>query len=94
MDRRDSLKSLLVGSVAGGLLVTGCAPGADTPEVQAGAVQDLPGYGRNEKEKEHDAYYMGRVAKVTTSRLKIDLRDFFPEVNQFPEGIRRYYGDS
>lgn len=54
MDRRDSLKSLLVGSVAGGLLVTGCAPGTDTPEVQPGAVQDLPGYGRNEKEKEHD----------------------------------------
>lgn len=55
MDRRDSLKSLLVGSVAGGLLVTGCAPGTEgeTPEV----VDDkpgLPGYGRNEQEKLHD----------------------------------------
>ncbi|WP_421976120.1 gluconate 2-dehydrogenase subunit 3 family protein [Roseivirga seohaensis] len=52
MDRRESLKSLLVGSVAGGLLVTGCAPEStvETPEKP-----QLPGYGRNEAEKEHDA---------------------------------------
>ena len=51
MDRRESLKSLLVGSVAGGLLVTGCAPETtvETPEKP-----QLPGYGRNEREKEHD----------------------------------------
>lgn len=53
MDRRDSLKSLLVGSVAGGMLVTGCAPETKTPHV-APEIQDLPGYGRNEKEKAHD----------------------------------------
>tara|TARA_R110001592_G_scaffold55740_4_gene170391 strand:- start:1526 stop:2227 length:702 start_codon:yes stop_codon:yes gene_type:complete len=52
MDRRESLKSLLVGSVAGGLLVTGCAPEStvETPEMA-----QFPGYGRNEAEKEHDA---------------------------------------
>jgi hypothetical protein len=51
MDRRDSLKSLLIGSVAGGLLVTGCAP--DT-KVEAPEQPQLPGYGRNENEKLHD----------------------------------------
>lgn len=58
MDRRDSLKSLLVGSVAGGLLVTGCAPGAteDLPEVA-----EMPGYGRTEKEKLHDIKVMEAI---------------------------------
>jgi hypothetical protein len=37
MDRRDSLKSLLVGSLAGGLIINGCKPGeepiaAETPK--------------------------------------------------------------
>ncbi|MGW8123837.1 gluconate 2-dehydrogenase subunit 3 family protein [Roseivirga echinicomitans] len=52
MDRRESLKSLLVGSVAGGLLVTGCAP---STTVEIPEKPQLPGYGRNEREKEHDA---------------------------------------
>ena len=52
MDRRDSLKGLLVGSVAGGLLVTGCAP--DTTEEVAQA-PSLPGYGRTVPEQQHDA---------------------------------------
>jgi hypothetical protein len=59
MDRRDSLKSLLVGSVAGGLLVTGCAPG-EKPEETA-KTPELPGYGRNEKEKEHDRKVLAEV---------------------------------
>ncbi|MFY0594547.1 gluconate 2-dehydrogenase subunit 3 family protein [Roseivirga sp.] len=53
MDRRDSLKGLLVGSVAGGLLVTGCAPGTE----EAAEVTDkasLPGYGRTVPEQKHD----------------------------------------
>ena len=56
MDRRDSLKSLLVGSVAGGLLVTGCAPGAVSTDA-TDAVEEKPaepGYGRNAQEKLHD----------------------------------------
>ena len=51
MDRRESLKSLLVGSVAGGLLVTGCAP---ENTVEAIEKPQLPGYGRTEREKQHD----------------------------------------
>ncbi len=58
MDRRDSLKGLLIGSVAGGLLVTGCAP-----EEQAEAITEagLPGYGRNEHEKAHDKEVLAEV---------------------------------
>lgn len=52
MDRRDSLKSLLVGSVAGGLLVTGCSP--NESEVKGPEQPQMPGYGRTEKEKLHD----------------------------------------
>ena len=51
MDRRESLKSLLVGSVAGGLLVTGCAPENTVETIEK---PQLPGYGRTEREKQHD----------------------------------------
>lgn len=54
MKRRDSLKTLLVGSVAGGLMVSGCATGSDS-NTNVPEVPQLPGYGRNEAEKEHDA---------------------------------------
>ena len=60
MDRRDSLKGLLVGSVAGGLLVTGCAPDT-TEEEEVAEVQGLPGYGRTEPEKAHDAKVLAEV---------------------------------
>ena len=60
MKRRDSLKSLLVGSVAGGLLVTGCAPeSAETTEPVA--EEGLPGYGRTEAEKLHDKEVLAEV---------------------------------
>lgn len=52
MDRRDSLKSILIGSVAGGMLVTGCAPEAPQ-EVQV-PTEPFEGYGRTEPEKQHD----------------------------------------
>ena len=58
MDRRDSLKSILIGSVAGGLLVTGCAPENTVDENE---LQDLPGYGRNENEKLHDKKVLADV---------------------------------
>lgn len=53
MDRRESLKTLLVGTVAGGAMVTGCNPSVDE------TVTELPKeqnglYGRTEKEKERD----------------------------------------
>ncbi len=59
MDRRDSLKSLLIGSVAGGLLVTGCAPSVTEADVPA--EPELPGYGRNENEKLHDKKVLAEV---------------------------------
>lgn len=58
MDRRDSLKSLLVGSVAGGLLVTGCTPEASKEETQE---PTLPGYGRTAQEKEHDKEVLAEI---------------------------------
>jgi len=51
MDRRDSLKSLLVGSVVGGLALNGCSPADQKEEV---AVEGPAGYGRTPKEKIND----------------------------------------
>lgn len=51
MDRRESLKSLLVGSFAGGLLLNGCATGE---EMEAPALKKQEGYGRTPEEKAHD----------------------------------------
>ena len=47
MNRRDTIKSLLLGSVAAGIALKGCAP-----ETSEGTIEktDLPLYGRNEKE--------------------------------------------
>ena len=53
MDRRDSIKSLLVGSLAGGLLVNGCAP--DVKEETKKEVASTGDYGRTPEEKERDA---------------------------------------
>jgi hypothetical protein len=55
MDRRESLKSLLVGSVAGGLVLNGCAPEQQTQEV---AKEEAVGYGRTPKEEAHDQKLM------------------------------------
>ncbi|NNC69837.1 MAG: gluconate 2-dehydrogenase subunit 3 family protein [Flavobacteriaceae bacterium] len=51
MDRRDTIKSLLLGSVAAGIAFQGCAP--DTKEATK-EIADLPFYGRTPEEKEHD----------------------------------------
>ena len=61
MKRRDSLKSLLVGGVAGGLLVTGCAPEAKEETPVDASPGELPGYGRTEAEKEHDREVLAEV---------------------------------
>lgn len=54
MDRRDSLKSLLVGSLAGGLIINGCKPGEE-PVVTTPVKAEGNKYGRTPKEKELDA---------------------------------------
>ena len=52
MDRRESLKSLIVGSLAGGLALQGCAPATDTEDpVEATA---NAGYGRTKEEEIRD----------------------------------------
>lgn len=53
MNRRESLKSLLIGSVAGGLIINGCAPQAE--ETAIAPPENSLGYGRTPKEKELDA---------------------------------------
>jgi hypothetical protein len=52
MDRRESLKSLLVGSVAGGLVLNGCSPAQEQPEVQEEPQAGV--YGRTPEEKRRD----------------------------------------
>jgi hypothetical protein len=58
MDRRESLKSLLIGSVAGGLVASGCTP--ETSEENT-IIDQTPGYGRYPNEKNHDAEVQGSV---------------------------------
>ena len=58
MDRRESLKSLLIGSVAGGFVATGCTPEATT---DVPAPTAAPGYGRYEHEKQHDEQVRAEV---------------------------------
>lgn len=57
MDRRDTIKSLLVGSIAGGLILSACKPDAEE-NTKIGDVSDGQ-YGRTEKEKAHDLKVMG-----------------------------------
>nr|WP_299384000.1 gluconate 2-dehydrogenase subunit 3 family protein [Allomuricauda sp.] len=52
MDRRKSLKSILLGGVASGLAVHGCSPKPETAEEQA-LVTKKYAYGRTPKEQEH-----------------------------------------
>ncbi len=53
MDRRDSIKSLLAGTLAGGLLINGCVP--EVEEEGKKEATTTGDYGRTPKEKEHDA---------------------------------------
>ncbi|MEL6560184.1 MAG: gluconate 2-dehydrogenase subunit 3 family protein [Bacteroidota bacterium] len=56
MDRRESIKSLLLGTLAGGALVTGCAPEEKAADIANVDVQpEEKHYGRTEKEKKNDA---------------------------------------
>jgi hypothetical protein len=52
MDRRNSIKSLLAGSLAGGLAMTGCDPVTDQ---KVEKVDEATDYGRTPEEKERDA---------------------------------------
>lgn len=57
MDRRESIKSIVLGSVAGGLALHGCKPDT-TPAVEEVTQLEIPIYGRTPKEAEHNAKLM------------------------------------
>lgn len=52
MDRRKSIKSILLGTVAGGLVVHGCKPEAASTEELAAVKSDENHFGRTPEEKE------------------------------------------
>ena len=51
MNRRDTIKSLVLGSVAAGLTLKGCAPQAEELKPE---ISETPAYGRTPKEKIYD----------------------------------------
>lgn len=54
MKRRETIKSMLVGGIAGPLFIAGCQP--EHADVKIKGKESTPGpYGRTDKEKEHDA---------------------------------------
>lgn len=54
MDRRETIKSMLIGSLAGGgLLISGCQPGTGDDQKAGETTEGL--YGRTAEEKERDA---------------------------------------
>lgn len=61
MKRRESLKSMLVGSVAGGLFVSGCASTEPLVPSEEEVNQGLDGYGRTDPEKLHDQEVLAQV---------------------------------
>ncbi|MEM8966519.1 MAG: gluconate 2-dehydrogenase subunit 3 family protein [Bacteroidota bacterium] len=56
MDRRESMKTMLIGSLAGGLVASGCAPEETAEQVATPAEADA--YGRTEPEKLRDKMLM------------------------------------
>lgn len=54
MNRRDTIKSLLLGSVAVGLTVKGCAPKEDSSSNTLPKTDETPFYGRTPEEKARD----------------------------------------
>ncbi|MEQ9299534.1 MAG: gluconate 2-dehydrogenase subunit 3 family protein [Cyclobacteriaceae bacterium] len=60
MDRRESMKSLLIGTMAGGVLLQGCAPeSADTSAMPVSKPEDKGKYGRTIEEKARDEKLLG-----------------------------------
>jgi hypothetical protein len=59
MDRRETFKTVLLGSLAGGLVIAGCnPPKTDKQKTQTAA---LGAYGRTDKEQAYDAKVMGET---------------------------------
>lgn len=89
MDRRESLKTILVGSLAGGLLLNGCSPEAKNQPLAA-AQNDLEGYGRTPEEKAldeqlHNLKYFN-VHELETIAVLCDL--ILPASNDFSSATK------
>ncbi len=54
MDRRESLKTLFVGSLAGGMAISGCETTPETEDQLPGTPAETEGYGRTPKEVARD----------------------------------------
>lgn len=85
MDRRDSIKSLLVGSLAGGLLINGCTPETKEPKTKVVSETGTGDYGRTPEEKERDARLNAEQFfnehEVTTIAILCDI--ILPVKDQF-----------
>lgn len=78
MDRRETLRNIILGGLAGTGILTGCAPESATPgEVAADTVEPAEGYGRFPAEKEHDAELRAetffRPAEMATLAVLSDI---------------------
>ena len=79
MDRRETLRNIILGGLAGTGLLTGCAPDSETssPDVAAEGVEPAAGYGRFPVEKEYDAELMAetffRPAEMATLAVLTDI---------------------
>ena len=75
MDRRESLKSLLIGSVAGGMVLNGCAPSEQQLEQEQPSAGG--GYGRTPEEKQRDERLMSEQffteAELSTIAILCDI---------------------
>lgn len=75
MDRRETIKSMLIGGIAGGLIITGCQPGSE--EEKKAEENATKHYGRTDKEKAHDEKVMAETFfsehELTTIAVLCDL---------------------
>ena len=75
MDRRETIKSVLIGSLSGGLVLAGCAPATKEKATKESSVTGP--YGRTDKEKARDAKLAGETffteQELTTIAVLCDL---------------------
>ena len=76
MERRESIKSMLAGGLAGGLLISGCNPGEEGKAIPVEG-SELGDYGRTENEKSHDKEILSQEFlnehEITTIAVLCDL---------------------
>lgn len=73
MDRRDTIKSLLLGSLAGGALLAGCRIDEKEGETALPPAEESEGYGRTPAEKLRDEELMGETFFTETEMAMLSL---------------------